>query len=143
MRCSGSMKLDSMVSIALTSCLQTSQAHMDWDVNSTELLKEECVLKRLALPRANYSGEIALVGSRHLRFTLAAAPVHFAHTVVTVTKTSSFITPKTDTATMFVCWRTLMRTMIQSHGTRPFQLRHHQNACMQGRTSHLGVHINV
>ena len=39
-------------------------------------------LKGLALPRACHSGEIALAGSRHLRSTLAAAPVLFAHAVV-------------------------------------------------------------
>ncbi len=41
-------------------------------------------LKELALPRATHSGEITLVGSRRLRSTLAAAPVLFAHTFVTV-----------------------------------------------------------
>jgi hypothetical protein len=48
--------------------------------------------KGLALQRASHSGEIALAGSRHLRSTLAAR-VFFAHTVVTLAKTSSFITP--------------------------------------------------
>ena len=33
------------------------------------------------------AGEIAMAGSRRLRSTLAAAPVLFAHTVVTVAKT--------------------------------------------------------
>ncbi len=33
---------------------------------------------------ASHSGEIALVGSRHLRATLVAAPVLFAHAAVTV-----------------------------------------------------------
>jgi hypothetical protein len=51
----------------------------------------ECVraLKALALPRASHSGEIALSSSRCLcsTVTLAAAPVLFAHAVVTVTKT--------------------------------------------------------
>ncbi len=37
--------------------------------------------------------EIALAGSRRLRSTLAAAPILFARTVVTVAKTCSFITP--------------------------------------------------
>ncbi len=46
-------------------------------------------LKGLALPRASHSGEIALAGSRHLRSTLAAAPVLFAHAAITVGKTSS------------------------------------------------------
>ncbi len=41
------------------------------------------VLNGLVLPRASHSGEIALAGSRRLRSTLAAAPVLFAHAVVT------------------------------------------------------------
>ncbi len=44
-------------------------------------------LKGLALLRASHSSEIALAGSRRLRYTLAAAPAFFAHTVVTVAKT--------------------------------------------------------
>jgi hypothetical protein len=41
-------------------------------------------LKGLALPRKSHAGEIALSGSRRLlRSTLAAAPVLFAHAVVT------------------------------------------------------------
>jgi hypothetical protein len=43
-------------------------------------------LKGLALPRPCQSGEIALAGSRRLRSTLAAAPVLFAHAVVTKIK---------------------------------------------------------
>jgi hypothetical protein len=43
-------------------------------------------LKGQTLPRASHSGEIALVGSHRLRSTLAAAPVLFAHDVVTVAK---------------------------------------------------------
>ncbi len=43
-------------------------------------------LKGLALLRASHSGKIALAGSRRLRFTLAAAPVLFAHAVVIVAK---------------------------------------------------------
>jgi hypothetical protein len=43
-------------------------------------------VKGLALPRASHPGEIALSGSRHLRSTLAVAPVLFAHAVVTVAK---------------------------------------------------------
>jgi hypothetical protein len=39
--------------------------------------------KGLALPRVGHSGEIALAGSRRLHFTHAAAPVLFAHAVVT------------------------------------------------------------
>ena len=35
--------------------------------------------KGLALPRASHSREIALAGSRRLRFTLVALPVLFAH----------------------------------------------------------------
>ena len=52
---------------------------------STYFTKSKSVhtLKGLALPRACHSGEIALAGSRHLRSTLAAAPVLFAHAVVT------------------------------------------------------------
>ena len=41
-------------------------------------------LEGLALPRASYSGEIALSSSRRLHSTLAAAPVLLAHAVVTV-----------------------------------------------------------
>ncbi len=40
----------------------------------------------LALPRACHSSEIALAGSRRLHSTLAAAPVLFAHAVVTEIK---------------------------------------------------------
>ena len=43
-------------------------------------------LKGLALPRASYSGEIALAGSRGLHSTLVAAPVLFAHAAVTEAK---------------------------------------------------------
>ncbi len=61
--------------------------------NSTKLSKAECVYARkgLALPRASHSGEIALVGSRRLRSTLAAAPALFVVTIITVAKTSGFI----------------------------------------------------
>ena len=57
--------------------------------------KAECVrtLKGLALLRASHSGKIALAGSRRLRFTLAAAPVLFAHAVVTVAKNRTSTTP--------------------------------------------------
>ncbi len=37
----------------------------------------------LALPRASHTGEIVQAGSRRLRSTLEAAPVLFAHAVVT------------------------------------------------------------
>ena len=49
----------------------------------------ECAhaIKELALLCASHSGEIALAGSRRLRFTLVAVPVLFAHAVVTVAKT--------------------------------------------------------
>ncbi len=61
----------------------------------TIVFKAECVHERkgLALPRASHSGEIALAGSRRLHSTLAAAPVLFAHAVVTVAKTGRIITP--------------------------------------------------
>ncbi len=49
--------------------------------------------KRLALPRASDSGEITLSGSRCLHSTLAAAPVLFAHTVVTAAKNRTSATP--------------------------------------------------
>ena len=49
------------------------------------------MLKGLALPRASHSGEIALAGSSRLRSTLAAAPVLFAHAVVTETTISRII----------------------------------------------------
>jgi hypothetical protein len=42
--------------------------------------------KGMELPHASHPGEIALAGSRRLRATLAAAPVLFAHAVVTVAK---------------------------------------------------------
>ena len=45
---------------------------------------------------ASHSGDIALAGSRRLRATLAATPVLFAHTVVTVAKNSLFIAPTID-----------------------------------------------
>ncbi len=53
-------------------------------------IKRECVRaqKGLALLRASHSGEITLAGSLRL---LAAAPVLFAHTVVTETKTGRII----------------------------------------------------
>ncbi len=49
----------------------------------------ECVhaLKGMGLPRSSHSSEIALAGSRRLRSTLAAAPVCFAHALVTVAQT--------------------------------------------------------
>ena len=55
----------------------------------------ECVrvLKGLALPRATHSGKIALSGSRHLRSTLAAAPILFAHAALTVAKNHTSATP--------------------------------------------------
>ncbi len=43
--------------------------------------------------RVSHSGEIALAGSRHLGSTLAAAPVLFAHVVVTITKNRTSATP--------------------------------------------------
>jgi hypothetical protein len=51
----------------------------------TKLSKTEGVhaLKGLALLRAGHSREIALADSRSLHATLAAAPVPFAHAVVT------------------------------------------------------------
>ena len=42
--------------------------------------------KGLVLPRARHTGEIALAGLHCLRSTLAAAPVLFAHSVVTEIK---------------------------------------------------------
>jgi hypothetical protein len=55
---------------------------------STYFTKSKSVhtLKGLALPRACHSGEIALASSRRLRSTFAAAPVLFAHAVVTEIK---------------------------------------------------------
>ena len=52
----------------------------------------ECgrALKGLALPRASHSGEIADMA---LRSSLAAAPVLFAHAVVTVAKSRTSATP--------------------------------------------------
>ncbi len=63
--------------------------------DSTKLLKLEGVraLKGLALPRASSSSESALAGSRRLRSTLAAAPVLFAHAVVTARKNKQFLNP--------------------------------------------------
>jgi hypothetical protein len=59
--------------------------------STTEPKQAECVrtLKGRALPCTSHSGEIALAGLRRLRFTLAAAPVLFAHAVVTEMKTST------------------------------------------------------
>ncbi len=58
----------------------------------TSLSGAKCVHAqiRLALPRVSHSGEIALAGSRRLRFTLAAAPVLVEHAAVTETKNKSF-----------------------------------------------------
>ena len=66
----------------------------------------ECMdaLKGLALPRASHSGEIALAGSRCLRFTLAAAPVLFKHDIITEANNST-------SATMFVS-----RLAVQAQG---------------------------
>ncbi len=50
--------------------------------------------KDLALPRTSHSGEIALPGSRRLRSTLAAAPVLFAHAIVTVVENCASANPK-------------------------------------------------
>ena len=63
--------------------------------DSTKLSKVECVhtLKGLALLRTIHLGEFMLPGSRCLRSTLAAAPVLFAHAVVTVAKQSRFSAP--------------------------------------------------
>ncbi len=68
------------------------------DTGTTKLPKSEYVhaLKRLALTRLSRSGEFAMSGSRRLRFTLAVAPVHFVHAVVTVAKTTSFSTPSSS-----------------------------------------------
>ncbi len=56
---------------------------------------KQCVhaLKGLALLRASHSGEIALVGSRRLRSTLVAAPVLFAHAIVTEIKIGRITSP--------------------------------------------------
>ncbi len=50
-------------------------------------------LKGLVPPRACHSGEIALAGSRRLRSALAAAPVLFAHAVVTEAENRTSATP--------------------------------------------------
>ena len=50
-------------------------------------------LKGLVPPRASHSDAIALAGSRRLRSTLAAAPVLFAHAVVTEIKIGRIISP--------------------------------------------------
>ena len=65
------------------------------DDYSTNFSKLECVhaLKGLALPRASHSSEIALVGSRRPRSTLAAAPVLFAHAAVAVAEVDMIISP--------------------------------------------------
>ncbi len=62
---------------------------------STYFTKSKSVhtLKGLALPRACHSGKIALAGSRRLRSMLVAAPVLFAHAVVTEIKTSRKTSP--------------------------------------------------
>jgi hypothetical protein len=52
-----------------------------------------CALKGVVLLGASYSGKIALAGSCRLRSTLAAAPVLFAHAVVTVAKKHTSATP--------------------------------------------------
>ena len=48
--------------------------------------------KGLGLPRASHYSEIALAGSRRLRYTLAAAPVLFVHVVATEIKIGKIIT---------------------------------------------------
>ena len=50
-------------------------------------------LKGLALLCASHSGEIALSGSRRLRSTRVAAPVFFAHAVVTEIKIGRITSP--------------------------------------------------
>ncbi len=66
-----------------------------WDVVSIQLPKLKCVnpLKGLAQPHVSHYGEITLAGSRLLRSTLAAAPVHFAQATVAVGEINSFNTP--------------------------------------------------
>ena len=73
----------------------------DYSTNSS---KAECVRaqKGLALPRASHSGEIALAGSRRLRSTLAAAPVLFAHAVVTEIEFGRIISPRANCARVCV-----------------------------------------
>ena len=68
--------------------MESAQATRTRDADSTKLPELESMhaLKVLVLPRASRSGEIALAGSRRLRSTLGAAPVLFAHVVVTVAK---------------------------------------------------------
>ncbi len=63
--------------------------------DSNKIPKLDCmhVLKGLALPCANYPGEIALSGSRCLRCAPVAAPLIFAHAVVTDAKIYKFHSP--------------------------------------------------
>jgi hypothetical protein len=78
---------------SVSRCVRACQGNLSRGGGCTQAV---CVhiLKGLALPRVSHSGEIALSGSRCLCSTLAAAPVLFAHAVVTAAKTSTFAIPR-------------------------------------------------
>jgi hypothetical protein len=65
----------------------------------------------LSLHLFMYFGEIALAGSRHLHSTLAAAPVLFAHAVVTEIKTSRISSPNLLAARMKSIWPSRYSTL--------------------------------
>ena len=71
-------------------------------------------LKGLPLPRASHFSEIALTGSRRLHTTLAAAPVLFAHAVVTATlkleKYSAVVAPNLESTPKYTKVSQLLQT---------------------------------
>lgn len=70
---------------------KTLQKHNCWGVNTKTLrvqVSDGRALKEQALLCASHFDDIAPLGSRRLRPTLATAPVQLAHAVVTAAKTS-------------------------------------------------------
>jgi hypothetical protein len=85
------------------------------------------MLKGLVLPRGSHSGEITLAGSRRLRFTLAAAPVLFAHAVVMKAYTQQFHHSLISGFTL--------RTAGNVHDAAKFSIQH-------GWEQRLGQHVS-
>ncbi len=95
---------------------------------------------------ARKTGAATLAGPRRQRSTLAAAPVLFAHAVVTATKTTrSFISPTTQTypalqRTVYIGtrgWCAGMRSARQTRGSRTAHLgcQSHASSAARGQAS--------
>ncbi len=91
---------DDVVCIFMNACALVDACGCALVCRGGSCTQAECVraLKELALPRAttwraSHSGEIALSSSRRIRSAHAAAPVLFAHAVVTVAKSCTSGTP--------------------------------------------------